>query len=111
MTAIDDIAAERKRQITKEGWTVEHDDSHGQGQLARAAAVYAYASTLHDQECKDHANWLYGLARGLSSVIVRLWPWEPHWFKWKGDPRRRLVKAGALIVAEIERLDRAAMES
>lgn len=33
------------------------------------------------------------------------WPWSREWWKPK-NPRRDLVKAGALIVAEIERLDR-----
>ncbi|WP_141231078.1 MULTISPECIES: hypothetical protein [Pseudomonas] len=33
------------------------------------------------------------------------WPWSAEW-KQQSDPRRMLVKAGALILAEIERLDR-----
>ena len=34
------------------------------------------------------------------------WPWEPRWWKPK-NPRRDLVRAAALLIAEIERLDRA----
>jgi hypothetical protein len=34
------------------------------------------------------------------------WPWSQDWWK-PTNPRRDLVKAGALIAAEIERLDRA----
>lgn len=38
------------------------------------------------------------------------WPWQRKWWKPK-DPRRDLVRAGALIIAEIERIDRAAVAS
>jgi len=39
-----------------------------------------------------------------------LWPWSPMW--WRPTTQRRdLVKAGALIMAEIERIDRAAAQS
>jgi len=81
-TGIDLIAAERQRQINVEGWTPEHDDGHTQGELARAAAVYAVPD-LHD-------DW---------------WPWDDGWYR-PGDPIRELVKAGALIAAEIDRLQR-----
>jgi hypothetical protein len=36
----------------------------------------------------------------------RLWPWDPSWWKPSPDPIRNLVKAGALIAAEIDRLQR-----
>ncbi|MFF6478997.1 hypothetical protein ACET4O_30975, partial [Pseudomonas aeruginosa] len=32
-----DVQEERRRQITAEGWTPEHDDEHSHGQMARAA--------------------------------------------------------------------------
>lgn len=41
MTAIDEIAAERERQKSVEGWTLEHDDEHADGSLADVAACYA----------------------------------------------------------------------
>ena len=82
--AAQDVLAERERQISQEGWTPEHDDGHRNGQMADAAACYA--STKHI----DHL----------------LWPWSREWLK-PSDRRRNLVKAGALILAEIERLDRA----
>lgn len=90
MTAIEDIGAERRRQVEQEGWTPEHDDAHDEGQMASAAAAYAMAS------------WT-----GNSGWAQRLWPWNKRWWKPK-SARRDLVRAGALIVAEIERLDRAA---
>ncbi len=32
-----EIARERERQMSVEGWTVEHDDEHSCGELANAA--------------------------------------------------------------------------
>jgi len=91
-----DIAAERERQQQKEGWTTHHDDEHVKGEIALAAAAYSYATAFSDQERAD------GLSPGF-------WPasWSIAWFK-PTTRRRDLVKAAALIVAEIERLDRAA---
>jgi hypothetical protein len=83
-----DVIAERRRQIQAEGWTPEHDDEHAGGELAQAAAYYALHSTGRFND-------------------IRLWPWSPDWFK-PTDRRRDLVKAAAMIIAEIERLDRAA---
>lgn len=77
-----DIATERERQISTEGWDAMHDDSeHAGGTLAMAAACYA-------------------------SGHVNLWPFD-ELPKWKSE-RENLVRAGALIAAEIDRLDRAA---
>lgn len=104
--ALEDISAERQRQVTQEGWTPEHDDGHGQGEMARAAACYAYLGTLADNEIGFHRDALYGIVRGAISIVSIMWPWSPQWLKTKGDNRRMLVKAGALIVAEIERMDR-----
>lgn len=83
------IAAERRRQVEVEGWTPEHDDAHGEGELAAAAGCYALSAVngLDDSEAK------------------RFWPWEWSWWK-PVDKKRALVKAGALIVAELERLIR-----
>ena len=91
MSIIDEIAAERRRQIEQEGWTPEHDNVHSGGQMAMAAACYALSSA--------------GVADWLRVTSLKLWPWGREW--WKPTTRRRdLIKAGALIVAEIERLDR-----
>lgn len=81
------IAAERQRQIEDEGWTAEHDDAHTGGEMADAAACYA-------------------LGRADATINgVYLWPWANGWWR-PGDPVRNLVKAGALIAAEIDRLKR-----
>jgi len=88
-----DVLAERERQKSVEGWTEAHDEGHDTYQLARVAAAYA----LNAGYPKSHA------------VPPLFWPWEQDWWKPK-DRRRDLVRAGALIIAEIERLDRAALK-
>jgi len=84
-----EIASERARQIKEKGWTPEHDDMHADGQLAEAAACYIVHNPISYPPGSPPAPW----------------PWEAH--GWKPKNRRRdLVRAAALIVAEIERLDR-----
>ena len=112
------IAAERQRQIEKEGWTPQHDDEHTDGSLALAAVCYATPVRLYEK--RDHA---------LGFDLVDPWPdsWHPQWDKRRGYGSCRkisgnvhpspttynkaeridlLVKAGALISAEIDRLQR-----
>jgi hypothetical protein len=89
--ALADITTERQRQIGTEGWTPKHDDQHDKGELAKAAACYTLADSFRASFLRDC-----------------LWPWSLDWWK-PTDRRRDLIKAGALIVAEIERLDRAAI--
>ena len=91
--AASDVLAERERQKSVEGWTPEHDDKHDEGQMADAAACYAMT--------KFSRNWL----TPCGNVGDAVWPWKRSWWKLK-DRRRDLVRAGALILAEIERLDR-----
>ena len=100
-----DVLAERKRQVESEGWTPEHDDAHAKGEMASAAGVYALAAGSYDY------RWvLIGRTpNDYLAAALKLWPWEPNWFKPK-DRRRDLVKAGALILAELERLDRASLK-
>ncbi len=93
MTGIESIAAERQRQIEAEGWTAEHDDRHVSGELAQAAAAYA----LNALEYEDGSPFRF--------MGAQIWPW-PNFWKPSASPRRDLVKAGALIAAEIDRIDR-----
>lgn len=101
-----DVLAERQRQITAEGWTPEHDDDHDEGEMAYAAAGYAAAVSDHLQAVKNEFD-----APGEPTIADEvtqppLNPW-PHGWEFKpAQARRMLVKAGALILAEIERLDR-----
>ncbi|WP_400638380.1 DNA cytosine methyltransferase [Pseudomonas aeruginosa] len=90
-----DVLAERRRQGEVEGWTPEHDDAHSHGQMARAAACYALAGSSAPND-------------GTAALLVSLaWPWDEQWWK-PSTARRDMVKACALGLAEIERLDRVA---
>lgn len=86
--AVDLILNERVRQIVGEGYDVHHDDSHTDGQLAAAGASYALGA-YNDGPLKYDTPQF----------------WPEHW-KWKPspDPLHDLVRAGALIAAEIDRL-------
>lgn len=84
------IAAERQRQISQEGWTPEHDDEHQRHELIVAAMAYANGS----------------LFESAGSVPPDYWPWDEVSWKPSDDPIRNLTKAGALIAAEIDRLQR-----
>ncbi|HGG2623030.1 TPA: hypothetical protein ACJFUF_004349 [Yersinia enterocolitica] len=91
-----EIANERLRQINAEGWKPEHDDQHANGELAMAACEYAkQAAVAPWDEDIDYDQHPSG----------KFWPWDESCWK-PTTPRRDLVKAGALIVAELERLDR-----
>ncbi|HHK4547081.1 TPA: hypothetical protein ACQTZD_004551 [Pseudomonas aeruginosa] len=81
-----DVQAERRRQITAEGWTPEHDDLYCAAELPRAAAAY--------------------ILNGANDEAPAIWPFVTKWWKPR-DARSNYVRAGALILAEIERLDRA----
>lgn len=112
MTEIDDVIAERRRQIKQEGWTPEHDDEHDDGSLSQVAACYALPSeyrhmTPRLEACDAAFRGDTPIWKTKKYVVPKLWPqsWHPNWWKPK-DRRRDLVRAAALIVAEIERLDR-----
>lgn len=94
MTVFDEIRMERIRQIVDEGFDAEQDDGYDLCQLPRAAACYAVGY-----------NDLYVESPIADSDPVQVWPWDERWFK-PSDERRNLIKAAALIVAEIDRLDR-----
>lgn len=87
--SITDVAKERARQINGEGCSAIHDDRWDAGELATAGGLYALD------------------ARNASSQVPTTWPWDEEWWKPTDDRRRNLVKAAALMIAEIDRLDRA----
>ena len=90
------ITAERERQIEKERFGPSHDDEHDMGELIGASMTYsAHAlGIVTDHELPD------------SEGHDGYWPWDVEWWKPSPDPIRNLVKAGALIAAEIDRLKR-----
>ena len=88
------IAAERRRQKRVERFTAERDDEYVNSELASAAAAYSLP---------EHARSVV-LA---GTEIPSCWPWDQKWWKPTSDDRvRELAKAGALIAAEIDRLNR-----
>lgn len=81
------ITSERERQIEVEQWTTRKDDTYLNGELVKAAAGYL----------------LFNFVTG--AAFRKLWPWDFAWFK-PGTRKRELEKAGALIAAEWDRIDR-----
>lgn len=112
-TPIQLITDERHRQVSSEGWSLEHDDQHTDGSLAMAAALYAARNDnlMHVNMCGE-CN---------TPHVTDPWPWwnrDPNpghgarraraWDKREEHSRvKRLIIAGALIVAELERMERA----
>ena len=98
--AIADVAAERRRQVEQLGWAPDHDDEHDRDlALPRAAACYALAGTGG-----NGPFWISPL-----QVPQQVWPYR---WEWKPKDRRsNLVRAAALLIAEIERVDRASLSA
>jgi hypothetical protein len=92
------IYAERQRQIEAEGWTSEHDDNYILAELTCAAMDYCDSARKRVLGASD----IHTLRDG------NYWRWNRDWWKPSLDPVRNLVKAGALIAAEIDRLQRRA---
>jgi hypothetical protein len=93
------IAEERARQISEEGWSAYHDETHIEGQLAYAGASYALYHALKTTFPPASFKKLK-----LEDQATKEWPWDREWWKPSKDPIRNLAKAGALIAAEIDRL-------
>lgn len=83
------IAAERARQVQAEGWTPEHDAEHQRGELADAALLY-----LAQAQYGQHGTYLSDLRTPAQ-----------RWIK-PCNRERALIKAGALIAAELDRIAR-----
>ena len=108
--ATDDVLAERQRQIEAEGWTEEHDDQHADGSMALAACCYASMAAAYAEVCTG--GWSPEQIDYVRLQPGYNWPrsWSRAWWKPK-NPRRDLVRAAALLIAEIERLDRDALKT
>ncbi len=94
-TGIEIIEEERQRQVSVEGYTSEHDDSHVKGELSLAAISYIEYEISRNMWRADFNKEYKGR-----------WPFEREWFKPSEDNIKNLAKAGALIAAEIDRLHR-----
>ena len=93
-----DVLTERQRQVTEEGWTREHDERQSAGELSYAAQAYVASARAHAVGVPAPNAWEAD------------WPWTEQTYKPKSE-RRDLVRAAALIIAEIERLDRKSHDS
>lgn len=92
-SGVEIIAEERKRQIEVEEWTLEHDDEHRCGELSDAAVCYATRGYWRNYQ--------------RNPAYCMIWPFNQKWWKPTPDDRiKELAKAGALIAAEIDRLQR-----
>lgn len=90
------IQVERRRQII-DGFDSVHDDQHTTGQLLLAARCYVVAAMLAERNTE-----LPTLARRAG----HLWPWQQSAWNPSTDPLRNVIKAGALLAAEADRLER-----
>lgn len=106
---LQDLARERKRTVVVEGFGRAGDDAQPAGRLAMAAASYlvnwnAFMTVVRDQNVLTSDE----MAEALTNAIAPpgFWPLDPAWWKPHND-RSDLIRAGALIIAEVERLDRA----
>ena len=99
--AFKDVMEERQRQINQEFYSTENDDEYKQNELLRAAVCYA--------ENVVRRGWVFDSNFGpdvyQEEEVPDLWPWDLDFWKPK-NPRRDLVRAAALLIAEIERIDR-----
>ena len=124
-TGIELITEERQRQIKTEGWTSEYDAQHKNFEISGAAACYIAKTISRHLENVSHTNQsplaefkVYDF--GEYNFLVNSgdrgdrrirkagwrngWPWDKKWWKPSDDPIKNLIKAGALIAAEIDRL-------
>jgi len=95
------IADERKRQIEVEGWSTEHDAQYTHNELLNAAMCYCQPESIRTY----NRLWKSKAKPDDINIPPELWPWDKEW--WKPTPENRikeLVKAGALIAAEIDRI-------
>jgi hypothetical protein len=88
------FARERMRQVNVEGFTAEHDDAqHARGDMVDAALCYIYAAI--------------NIGHPAFVEPPKEWPWQKEWWKPSEDRQRNLEKAGAILAAEWDRIQRA----
>ncbi len=86
-TGIELITEERTRQIEIEKFDANHDKNNAVGELANAASCYAMDPRIRPDELPPCH-----------------WPWLDFWKPTPNNRIKELAKAGALIAAEIDRL-------
>lgn len=99
-TGIELIAEERATHAGR-GYGYHHDEEHEDGSLADTAAIYA---CTHRNDLDLHTgNYLSDLIWG--SYVTGIREGLPNWITKQPDRVTELIKAGALIAAEIDRLN------
>jgi hypothetical protein len=95
--ALQAVLAERIEQIERHGHDAHHDDMHDGAEIAAAAAAYLVAYRGEADDIPAHL---------VMTKSLELWPWAPETFRPSGEVEM-LAKAGALILAELDRVIRA----
>lgn len=95
LTGAELIDAERVRQIQVKKFDAEHDAGYTKGQLAAAGAAYALVAEYQTR---------YKPSNVQAVAPPRAWPWPGAQWKPSNSRLDNLVRAGALIAAEIDRL-------
>jgi hypothetical protein len=89
--AVRDVVRERFRQITELGYSYEHDDRHNTHRELVMAAIYYAADEPIRKLLDSHGFQLSDLHRVAFDLQ---------------DERTNVIRAAALLIAEVERLDR-----
>jgi len=90
------ILQERLRQVS-DGYGPAHDDEHRRGEIAQAAASLTCIALVSIDSAGNASYWA-GNAESF---------WPDDWTALSSKSQRQdLVRAAALLIAEIERLDR-----
>ncbi|MGD7115021.1 hypothetical protein ACQCR8_25370, partial [Ralstonia pseudosolanacearum] len=84
----------RRRQIDGEGFDPEGDHQYPRGQLVSAALGYLRLAEIESRCGTEAAK--------LNDEVPPGWPWPRAWWKPR-DVERNLVRAAALIAADLDR--------
>lgn len=96
------IKEERLKQIAK-GYDAGHDDEHRNGEISQAAGCYLSVASaqIRGASAKEFPVEVFLYGEGEFQ-----WPWEEEFYRPDEFAIQNLAKAAALIVAEMERLQR-----
>lgn len=107
LPGLEEIRRERVRQICHLGRTQDHDAAYTQGELVAGAATYLEAARLQKMFGDDpDAEQQAAIQAELEAVVEKNWPWEESRPNLSAGPLTNLVKAGAMIAAELDRRER-----
>lgn len=101
MTPAQEIVAERQRQKSK-GYA-DSSITHPltvEGEIMMAAMAHMGSAMLHVSAHEDEEE-----REDAEEANLEMYPWHPDTFQ-PGDMRTALIKAGALIIAQLELMER-----